>query len=360
VILKHLYLKNFRNYSEASISFDEGVNAFYGENGQGKSNFVEALHFLMTGQSFRTSRIKDLISKGESYAYLELDFIKNGITQHLQVYFDHKERKIQHNNSSYIQLRYLLGVVLGFTLTPEDLFLAKGPPDQRRSFLNLYIAQYDPLYVFHLLRYQRALKQRNALFRLRTTLHGIHPWEQEMARSGSYLIIQRKRALKDLEENLCLMKGRWLRETNKVELCYKQSFKGSEESAIVEELAQQRYKDQKIGFTRYGPQRDDFSFILNEQEARFFASEGELRGCIVGLRFAQWKRLKELTGESPLLIIDDIRSSFDDKKIQRLLDFFPGLSQVIFTSTTERWTSSSQKSFTIASGNLRESLVRSC
>jgi DNA replication and repair protein RecF len=358
LLLTHLYLKKFRNYEDTHVHLVPGVNAFYGENGQGKSNFIEALHFLVTGQSFRTPRYKDLLMKGEPYAYIELDFQKEGVSQHLQVYFDLKEKRIYHNHTAYTQLRHLLGILQGVTLSPEDLMLTRGSPDLRRSVLNLYISQYDPLYVYHLLRYQKALKQRNALFRFRS-LEGIVCWERELARSAAYLMSKRVEALQELEENMNLMKEQWLEQKHEVKLIYRHGFKSFQEEDITRELERSREKDRVMGYTRIGAQRDDFSFYLNGQEVRYFASEGQQRGCIVALRLAQWKRLKEREGEAPVLLIDDVRSSFDDLKIQRLLDFLPDLSQVVFTSTSDRWRSEKQKKFFVKSGEISDLLKTS-
>src|SRR5579885_1832498 len=156
-----LVLRNFRNYREAHVQFSPGVNLIHGRNAEGKTNLLEALYFLSTGRSFRTSRLDELILKGERFFFLEAVFIKDGIEQTLKVSFDGTSRHLQLNATVYRGFLHLLGLLPHILYTPEDTDLIRGGPNERRRFLDLHLAQIDPLYVHHWLRYNRAMKQRN-------------------------------------------------------------------------------------------------------------------------------------------------------------------------------------------------------
>ena len=197
--LLSLYLRNFRNYKEAATTFSPKLNYIYGENAQGKTNLLEAIHLLMTGRSFRTHRLTDLIHFDASAFYLEAHFEKNGVDQVLKLTFDSEVRTIIHNATAIPSFSALLGILNGVIISPEDYELVKGSPVVRRQFLDLQIACESPLYLYHLSRYSRAMKQRNILLR-RNKLETIAIWEEQMAESATYLTLKRHETIQQLEK----------------------------------------------------------------------------------------------------------------------------------------------------------------
>ncbi len=189
--LKSLRLQGFRNYREASFEFPRGINLILGENGAGKTNILEAIFLLSTGRSFRTAQISELIMRGASHFHIEGHFESNGVEQVLKIGYDGKSRKVSHNATPFSSFSHILGILPSVIFSPRDISLITGAPLERRRFLNIQLAQSDPLYVHHLTRYHRALKHRNSLLKAKTD-SALSPWEQIMADSGTYLRSKRE------------------------------------------------------------------------------------------------------------------------------------------------------------------------
>lgn len=331
MFLQHLYLRNFRNYEEMRISFGPKINLIQGPNAQGKTNLLEALYFLSTGKSFRSPHLQDLIRHSTSYFYLEAEFIKNNLSETLKVYFDGKQRKIHYNNTSYPSFANLLGLFPAVIFAPEDISLIAGSPSERRRFLNLHIAQTDPLYVHHLIRYSHAMKQRNQLLKQKNQTT-IDVWEEIMACSAAYLIQKRKKTLDDLNPVLENHMRRVSSDFDTLNVKYCPSLDKADSLEIRTQLQKLRPKEIYFGSTLTGPHRDDMFISINNKEAKTFSSEGQKRSCISAVRLAEWLRLKELTSVFPLMCIDDFGVHLDSTRHSHLQNQLQSLGQVFLTS----------------------------
>lgn len=340
-MLKLLYLRNFRNYTEASVRFSAGINAICGPNAQGKTNLLEAIHVLMTGRSFRTSHLSDLIKFGETTFYLEAHFLKNGIDQVLKISCDGLVRKIILNTTPLPTLSALLGILVGVILSPEDSELIKGHPACRRQFLDLLISKASPLYVHHLSRYLRAMKHRNTLLK-RKEFTSIGIWEEEMAISGAYVIQERKKAIEQLNQQGHPLQKTLSGNVDELSLSYKSSVPYQKQldlddirSYLLHQFERLRHREAELGSTLTGPHKDDLIPFLQDKEARLFASEGQQRSCIAALRLAEWNRLKHSLEENPLMCIDDVGISLDSDREKSLYEALAQLGQVFITSPRE-------------------------
>lgn len=339
MFLRTLYLHNFRCYPEAFFEFSPGINAIYGANARGKTTILEAIHVLITGRSFRTSQLADLIRLNTESFCIEASFVKHNIEQQLRISYNGKERKAYHNQTLYPSTSSLLGLLQGAVIAPDDAALIKGSPIVRRHFLDLQIAQTDPLYVHHLGRYTRAMRHRNALLRAKRQAT-IDSWEHEMATSATYLTSQRYRAICELETRGQPLHHALSGHFENLHLTYKTPAPFTEETSALRSyfLGQfQKHRDREMifGSTLTGPHRDDLIISIDQKEVRFFASEGQQRSCVTTLRLAEWDRLQNLTDESPLMLVDDVGVSLDDSRKGKLLDHVRQLGQVFLTSAQE-------------------------
>lgn len=337
IILQKLHLKHFRRYDDVLFQFDPTVNTIIGPNAFGKTTILEAIQFLMSGRSFRTQQTQDLIHYGESYFYIEASFIKQGVEQTLKISYDGKERRITYNSTTFHSSANLLGILQGVVVTPDHTSLVKGSPILRRHFLDLQIAQVDPLYVHHATRYARAMRQRNILLK-RKEMSSIASWEQEMATAAAYITLQRKQAVADLQTLVNPLHHMLTAEREPLALEYKSSCSQFNDMQLLREHYLQQWdkmrpREKEIGMTLYGPHRDDVLIKIGEREARLFASEGQQRSCVIALRLAEWKRLHTLSQEMPLMLIDDIGVSLDAVRRQKLQEHLKTLGQVFVTST---------------------------
>lgn len=334
MFLRRLYLYSFRNIQETVIEFSEGMNVIYGLNAQGKTALLEAIYFLITGHSFRTPHLTDLILQGSSSFFLEANFIKHGIEHKMKVSFGSHGRKLIINSTSHTSFTHLLGLLQGVVTTPNDQDLIKGTPSIRRQFLDDQLIQCDPLYAHHLQRYQRAMKQRNHLLKARNTV-SIESWEYELANSASYLIHQRRKLISDLTTLIQLLHSSINVDGENVGLNYQTSAPLGEMESLKEyylsEFQQNRHRELELGYSLSGPHRDDVDITLSGQSIRHFASEGQQRGCVAILKLAEWLRLKDQVDEMPLMLIDDIGLGMDTHRRERISDYLSHLGQVFVT-----------------------------
>ena len=323
--LEQLRLVNFRSFEQLDMAFSPKINLIHGLNAQGKTNLLEALYFLSTGRSFRTKELKDLIREGATYFYLEANFIKDGIGQTLKVSFDGKSKNIQHNATTYTQFLHLLGLLPTVLYAPEDVSLIFSGPSERRRFLDLHIAQIDPLYVHHLARYYRAMKHRNHLLKQRTAL-AIEPWEEMMTNSAAYLMRQRETAISDLNSALARPMHALTDGQDTLSIQYLPSLK----PGVT--FASYRPRELDYGCSLIGPQRDELLILINGHQAKTFASEGQKRCAIAALKLAEWQRVFQLSEEKPLMSIDDFGVHLDGKRSHFLQEELKNLGQVFLTS----------------------------
>ncbi|MBS0621569.1 MAG: DNA replication/repair protein RecF [Verrucomicrobia bacterium] len=323
-----LLLHHFRNYSEAAVDFGPGINLFLGENGQGKSNLLEALYFAVTGRSFRTTEVDDLIQHGAEHLFLSALLSQQEVTQHLKIGLSKEQKRVSIGGSSQTSLNALLGLLKGVIVSPEDRSLITGAPAMRRRFIDLHIAQLDPHYVEQMARYTRALRQRNLLLR-QGKRQGLDIWEEQMAAPAHYLTQQRLMALEELNRDTPALLSHLSEGKEALQLRYRPRGDGDLQAI----LSEHRDKDLAVGHTCYGPHRDDLSLLLNGKEARYFSSEGQKICCSLALRLAEWKRLANYSMGKPLLFLDDIANALDERRKRALSDFFSEVGQVFIASS---------------------------
>lgn len=336
MLLKSLYLRHFRCYEEAEVSFQPGINLIRGSNAQGKTNLLEAIYFLSTGRSFRTAHLSELICQGKEAFFLEAEFFKDGVFQTIKVSFDGQTKKMEYNSTSYASFTPLLGLLPTVLYAPEDISLVSGSPAERRRFLNLHLAQLDPLYVHHLARYHRAMKQRNHLLRSQSEA-AIAPWEIAMSQSASYLVQKREQMISDLTSPLSEMMQLLSKNEDTLALRYQSSFPASRKQEdpaayFLEQFKKNRKREMILGATLVGPHRDDFLFLIQQKEAKAFSSEGQKRSCIAAMRLAEWQRLCSQVNSPPLMSIDDFGVHLDATRQHIFQAYLKNLGQVFLTS----------------------------
>jgi DNA replication and repair protein RecF len=334
--LKQLYVKNLRNFDELDVSFVPKINEIVGENAQGKTSLLEAIALCLTGTSFRSHSLKDVIKHGQKGFFVEATFEKSGITYLVALAYDGQTRKVFLNKKSCQSASVLFGLLAGVTSTPEDIDLIKGAPGNRRRFLDLQIAQVDPLYVHHLSRYIKALKQRNSL--LKQKVHdAISCWEEILATSGAYIVSKRQESTAFLKKELPPLFTHFTFERVDLELSYKSTLtEGMKREELVSffthEYAKKRSYEMMYGQTLVGPHRDDLQFYYKQKPFREFASEGQQYLAACCLKFAGWRYLKKEIRDIPLMVIDDFGAALDASRKKLLFDEMQTLGQVFLSS----------------------------
>jgi DNA replication and repair protein RecF len=327
MFLKSLYLRNFRNYVEAEVHLSPHLNVFYGDNAQGKTNLLEAIYLIATGRSFRAQQLSELIREGQEFFFLEAELVQDHVHQIIKLSFDGQNKRLQIDGNSYTSFHPLLGLLPSVLYTPQDTELINGSPTIRRRFLNLHLAQSDPLYVHHLTRFWRAMKQRNCLLKEKQK-ESLDCWEVEMAQSAEYLLHARQEMILELQKPL-LEQSKRLTLKNEVHELFMQV---SQAKNYLQQMQKNRKREMELGLTLTGPHRDDLSLLIDQKPARLFASEGQKKTAIAALRFAEWERLSKRVGAPALMGIDDLGLHLDETRQKLLKKVLQTLGQVFITT----------------------------
>ncbi len=333
--IKSLTLKNFRNYEEQSLLFDEKTNIFLGNNAQGKTNLLESLYLFSMGKSFRTNQDLELIRFGEEYTKAELIFCDRKREHTLEIIIlRDKKKQIKINGLTISRLSELMGHLTVVLFYPEELGLVKEGPYIRRRFMDVAISQLRPQYYHILGRYHRVVEQRNRLIKkIRQNGSGelldtVSVWNEQLATLGCELMQDREEFMARL--NALAQKTHFDASGEKLSVVYKPRFESKE--AFLEKLKTSFDRELEQGYTLYGPHREDFEIYINDKEAKVFGSQGQQRSAVLSLKLAQADLLFEEYGEYPVLLLDDIMSELDAQRRSYLVGKIPD-KQVFITCT---------------------------
>ncbi len=342
MVVKNLSLKNFRNYVEESFEFDDGLNILMGKNAQGKTNCAEAMFYLCTGASQRIRHDRQLIRTGAESAYIsaEVESRYGKITLAAALYENRRELFV--NGNKVNRSVDFIGNMNSVFFSPGELRLIQDGPDERRRFLNLSISQTSRDYCTALLRFQRILEQRNNLLKEHDVLAALDTlpvWDEQFALYASRIALKRREYLKELtvfarEAHAFLTDG-----AEELQLTPDKAYRGSEEEIaekIKRELASNYERDLRLGYTSVGPHRDDIKITIGGTDARGYCSQGQARTAALSMKLAEVEIFKKLSGEAPVLILDDVMSELDLPRRKKLVSRVKDLQCVITCTHAER------------------------
>lgn len=335
--IKSLQLQNWRNHAKLKFEFDN-ITLLVGPNASGKTNFLEAIYYLATGKSFR-AKDESLIGWGETFTRVEADIEREENKENLLLVLENQTRVVKtvKIKEQKVAASRLLGHLRAVLFTPEEIELISTLPEARRRYLNMIISQSDSKYIYSLVHFRRTLEQRNSL--LRRIFNGeakeeeLELWDGRFAEYSEQLIQGRESYVKEINKTLVGHYQRLSGTKQKLELKYIPSIDTAEGWAgIVTRLTQSRARDILVRVTTIGPHRDDMGFVLDGRNLLTFASRGELRTVILALKLAEVDYLEAITGERPVLLLDDVFSELDENRRDLLSQVFVE-QQTIITTT---------------------------
>lgn len=360
-----LLASSFRNLDRVFIEPDPGVNVIYGKNAQGKTNLLESI-WLFTGcKSFRGSKDGELIKFGEPGAKVSLQFFAQEREQNAEIIIDGK-RSATLNGVKLQSPNKLMGNFPAVVFAPVHLSLVQSGPAERRKFLDTALCQLRPRYANLLTRYNHTLVQRNTLLKdlysHSELLDTLEIWDDQIAALGASIIFDRVRYIEKLSAFAAEFYSGLSQGHEKFNAVYLQH-SGLEFSDVYElkelllkELKKSRKDDIMSGSTSIGPHRDDLLITVDGKSARTFGSQGQKRSCALSLKLSEAAVIKELTGEQPIALLDDVMSELDSSRQDYILNHIDGW-QVFITccepSTMLRLRGG--KSFEMEGGYLKES-----
>ena len=338
MILRSLSLTNFKNISNAVLEMSPKINCFLGNNGMGKSNLLDAIHYLSFAKSF--GRLPDamLIKKDEDFAIINGRFVRHGADEEINVGLRRGARKsFRRGGKEYKRLSEHIGLFPAVMIAPADQSLVSGSSEDRRRFIDMIISQTDAPYLDALIRYNQALDQRNRMLRDGFTDPMLFETVEMMMTRASELIYRRREDfISELTEIFRHHYKRIAGSEENVSIGYIRS--GEKYASLQDALDNHRQRDTVLKHTSVGPHRDDISFALDSMPVRHTASQGQTKTFTIALRFAQYDFLTRATGRKPLLLLDDIFDKLDAKRVEKIIEIVGSdeFGQIFITDTNRK------------------------
>ncbi len=344
--LTEITLANFRNYAEEQFLPEAGLNVITGDNGQGKTALLEAVYVLATTKSFRTTKDQELVRFNEPYFRLKahVDKVKN-LPVTCEIAFSEKQGKqVRVDKIRQSRVSDIVGNMNAVVFSASDIDMVKGDPTARRRFLNYEIAQTSPRYMYALGASRKVLEQRNNLLKSmqygRTHGQGLEIWDQQLVRYGAEIVFQRRKFTGFLQRHAAQAYLGLADEKEELLLKYRcnvaeEDRDGNEaiETEYRERLVKKRDMDIERGTTSVGPHRDDLIILVDGKPAREFASQGQQRTAAISLKIAEIGLMEEITGEAPVLLLDDVVAELDEKRRTKVFKMATSSCQTLATAT---------------------------
>lgn len=375
--ISHLSLTNFRNYARLELAIPSGIIVLHGDNAQGKTSLLEAIYYLATSRSPHITADRQLISwlaDTEPIPYARLVAEVAAVTGLKRVEMTLLSERSGNTTRFKKEIRInglprrvmdLLGQIIVVMFLPQDLALVEGAPVLRRRYLNITLCQTDQQYCHALSQYEHTLTQRNALLRTlqeqgrRGDASQLEFWDNTLVTSGAMIVAGRYRLVRELERRAQRVHRDLSGAGEHLRLRYQPGFDASAEpggqmafdagdlgaSALpelpvakiaerfTEALSACRKEDMMRGVTTIGPQRDELRFLVNGHDLGLYGSRGQNRTAILAVKLAELGWMQEITGEWPILLLDEVAAELDEKRRAYLLEQIGGAEQVLLTTT---------------------------
>jgi len=351
MILRSLHLRSFRAHTETELALAPTVNLLYGPNGVGKTNVLEAIHYLCLTKSFTASRDRYAVRKEAPYFEVEGTF--EGVRQKPMAvrlaYVPGEGKKMFVNGAELDRLADIVGVLPVVIFSPEDADLTAGGPSERRRFLNNILSQARPVYMDDLLKYRRARRQRNEVLKSYKKRPDppppelLAPWTEELVSIGSKVVHRRQQFLQTFHEYLTAAYEKIDAVAERPSIEYdtiadldSDVTNDDVEAAFRTALDDKKHSEHDRGTTLVGPQRDELIFRLDDLEVRRYGSQGQHRTFAMALKLAQYFYLDDRSDTTPLLLLDDAFAELDARRTEVFLDLLrsDAVGQSVITATS--------------------------
>lgn len=327
MLIKKLYLKDYRNYDEINLEFNPHLNLIYGPNGIGKTNILESIILVSNTKSFRTLKDQDLIKKDKEYSRIILE----ADLGEFKIVINKKNKILYLNNNLIKRSSDYIGKINAILFKPQDLSLFDQSPKERRRLLDTELGKISKTYLNSLLIYNKLLKDKNQLLKennIDETLLEII--EDKMIPEMINIINEREKFFEYINKNISDIYQKISNTDTKIEIIYK---KCSDINELKNNLIKSREKDLYYRYTNIGCHLEDYYFKMNDIDINSIASQGQKRMTLIAFKFVIIKYIKEITNISAIVLLDDIMSELDKENIMRLINNLPNDSQIFITNT---------------------------
>ncbi len=336
--LKNITLINYKNIKQAELQLNSGINCFVGNNGVGKTNLLDSIYYLSYCKSCFNSIDSQLVNSGESFFVIQGEYNRGGSQEHIYAGFKQNEKKqFKRNKKDYQRLSEHIGFLPLVMISPNDDRLITEGGEQRRKYIDSVVSQFDKSYMEHILRYNRALLQRNSLLKSkkgsRSNLNSLlDVWDEQLVVSAK--VIYEKR-LKFIEELIPVFQEYYSYISNdkeKVSVLYKSHLQDDDYEL---QLKANYERDVILGHTSKGVHRDDVEFLLDDLAIKKVGSQGQIKTFFIALKLAQYDFLQKNCNFSPILLLDDMFDKLDSKRGSQLVKLVSkdAFKQIFITDT---------------------------
>ncbi len=325
--------KDFRNLALVEVIPHRRFNVLVGENGQGKTNFLEAIYWLATLRPFRAARPKELLRFGTEATRVSGEVLHQGLIHRLDVRLAGPRREARREGKAVKTPAYF-GTLAVILFTPDDVGLVRGAPGDRRAFLDRAVFNTRAAHLEDAVAFRQALQARNALLKDGADDALLAAYEGVLARHGALLGASRLAYVEDLAPRFVRAFQAIVGESPVASLTFRPDVEGGEEALLAAWQAD-RDRDRQRSFTRRGPQADDIELMLDGRPARLVASQGQQRALVLALKIAEIELLREAHGITPVLLLDDVSSELDPRRNARLFEFLAAFDGQTFITTTD-------------------------
>jgi len=336
--LKRLQLANFKNYEQTELEFSPKINCFVGNNGVGKTNILDAIHYLSLTKSFFNNIDSISIRHSEDYFIINGTFVKGGEEDQIYCAFQRQKQKVmKKNGKEYQKLSDHIGKYPVVMISPADSALISEGSDERRRFLNKIISQYNGEYLDSAMKYGKALQQRNRLLKdFKATGEfendALLIWNSQLVKYGNYVYKERENLVNELipvfqEYYSMISSGK-----EKVKLSYKSHLsEGNFDEALINSVV----KDRFLEYTTIGIHKDDLVLEMDGHSVKSLGSQGQQKSYLVALKLAKFDYIKRKSGISPVLLLDDIFDKFDAERVEQIIKLVGNhrFGQIFITDT---------------------------
>ncbi len=339
--LKTLQLTNFKNYTEASFSFNDNVNGIVGANGSGKTNLLDAIHYLSFGKSCFSAKDVSSVRLGTEFFALHGDFAdeESGNTTQVSCVYKNGVKSLKANKKEYDRLSDHVGLFPVVMVSPYDNDIINDGNEVRRKFFDKIISQFDKIYLQHLIHYKKLLQQRNAVLRQQmenrhADLSLLQVIDLQLMEDGMQLFQRRRQFIEDIRPMFLSHYRQLTQGREQVHIRYESALA---ETSFEEGLAKSYPADAKCGFTTFGVHKDDYDFTIDGQPVKHFGSQGQQKSFSLALRLSQFDYAFAYNKRKPILLLDDIFDKLDRTRITELLNMVgqEHFGQVFISDTDE-------------------------
>lgn len=333
--LQTLQLINFKNYAEARVNFSSRINVLVGKNGSGKTNLLDAIHYLALTKSAVSGADNYCVRHGQQHFFLKGVFrLPDGVKEITCAFQSGSKKIFKEGINEYQKLSDHIGRYPVVLIAPDDTDLVKEGSEARRKFFDSIISQLDRRYLEALIQYNHVLRQRNGLLKMFSETHGFDPvaletYDEMLIRTGNLVFEKRKLFVKEYAPVFQKFYN-FIVADEEAAVLYNTEL---EEVSFPDGLRQNRSRDLFLQRTSFGIHRDDYHFTLGSGDLKRLGSQGQQKSFIIALKLAQYEVVKRHKGFNPLLLLDDIFDKLDDFRIERLLELIKNdeLGQLFIT-----------------------------